>query len=671
MSAELAPRARYGLAGGATSGSGLGGTGVETTKLLTVCPCSRNWSSTSPSASTALTWIFIRKQSSPEMRWHSATCGVAAARAVIFGSCRGSGRTRTQAVTGSPRAAGSTSNRYPQMTPVSSNRATLALTAGADISTRRASSAVLSRGSSASSRSRARLIESSEGLAFTPGSTGFNLTFAVITPTIPLICYVTSALFLRRWCHGSGHASTCFLALSAPQQPMRCRHSALTQVLPTDVPASLDWADVPNIEWEGGTVLMLPSEAGRGGKIDRLTLAGVFVSTLAFSTAYGILLVLPLYITLELDGTEADYGLVTSSATVTAILCLGLLIRFPSRVPPNYLLAVAAAVYALGALGVAQLDSFGVPMVAFGLLLGTSWAIGYTTAPMVVSALSDDMSRGKYIGYVTGMIQVGFGLGPVLVSVAREAGLSFPDCFRVAGVLAALAAVVAAVLHLRSSELATVRVRDQWAAAGHSFVGVLGRVLRSPVIIPLGIVFLCACLFTTMNSFQTTFAESRGLAYSVFYISYTLAVIVARFIIAPWLRNAASPGVVAAATVGLAISMLTFLVVGHNATYAVAAVLLGITYGLTLPGVQAGAVNLSDESARARILPLAGLIFQTGILLFPLLAGTVIANAGYTAMLSLLVCFAAAIAVFGCSQWIIGSRSSAGATHQTGRRTRA
>lgn len=121
---------------------------------------------------------------------------------------------------------------------------------------------------------------------------------------------------------------------------------------------------------------MLPNEVDRGSTIDRLTLTGVLVGTLAFSTSYGILLVLPLYITMKLGGTEANYGLVTSSATVTAIACLGLLIRFPTRIPSNYLLAASATAYALGAFGVARLDSFGVPMVAFGLLLGTSWAIG-------------------------------------------------------------------------------------------------------------------------------------------------------------------------------------------------------------------------------------------------------------------------------------------------------
>lgn len=398
----------------------------------------------------------------------------------------------------------------------------------------------------------------------------------------------------------------------------------------------------------------------RGGTIDRFTLVGVLASTLAFATAYGVLLVLPLYLTEELGGTTAEYGVVASAATVTAIACIALLIRFPARVRPDLLLAGAALTYAAGAFGVAQLDSFGVAMTACGLVLGTSWAIGYTCAPMVVSALSDDASRGTYIGYATGMIQVGFGLGPLLAGAGRGLGLSFPTCFRAAGVLALVAGAVALSLRRRARTPAPAAA-PSGAPPPAVPPGTFGAVLRSPAVAPLGIVFLCACLFTTMNGFQTTFAASRGLTYEVFYVGYTVAVIVARFGIAPRLRDAAATGVVAVTSTGVAASMALFLVVSDDLLYAVAAVALGITYGLTLPGVQAGAVNVSDPAVRARILPTAGLVFQTGILLFPLVAGTVITQDGYSAMLLMLVGIAVAIALFGGMRWIAARRPATGA----------
>ena len=68
--------ARWSSASSPQAGRPRRSTGVATTNELVVCPKSRNASSTSSSSSTAGTCTLSRKQSSPEMRWHSLTCGV-------------------------------------------------------------------------------------------------------------------------------------------------------------------------------------------------------------------------------------------------------------------------------------------------------------------------------------------------------------------------------------------------------------------------------------------------------------------------------------------------------------------------------------------------------------------------------------------------------------------
>ncbi len=75
--------------------------------------------------------------------------------------------------------------------------------------------------------------------------------------------------------------------------------------------------------------------------------------------------------------------------------------------------------------------------------------------------------------------------------------------------------------------------------------------------------------------------------------------------------------------------------------YAAASAFVGLGYGLALPCVQAQAVNVSGEEIRPRVLPLAGLLFQAAILLFPLVAGWLIAAFGYPALFAVLVFFAA------------------------------
>jgi MFS family permease len=63
-------------------------------------------------------------------------------------------------------------------------------------------------------------------------------------------------------------------------------------------------------------------------------------------------------------------------------------------------------------------------------------------------------------------------------------------------------------------------------------------------------------------------------------------------------------------------------------------------YGLALPGVQAQAVNVSEEQVRPRVLPMAGMLFEGAILGFPLVAGWVITGFGYRALFAILLALA-------------------------------
>src|SRR4028118_1284462 len=56
--------------------------------------------------------------------------------------------------------------------------------------------------------------------------------------------------------------------------------------------------------------------------------------TFGISLSSGMLLLLPLYVR-ELGGNEADFGVVLSSAAVPAVLCIGLLIRYPEVFRPH------------------------------------------------------------------------------------------------------------------------------------------------------------------------------------------------------------------------------------------------------------------------------------------------------------------------------------------------
>jgi MFS family permease len=376
----------------------------------------------------------------------------------------------------------------------------------------------------------------------------------------------------------------------------------------------------------------------------------LLVGTFGISLSYGMMLLLPLYVR-ELGGNEADFGVVLSSAALPAVLCIGLLIRYPEVLRPHSVVALAIAVYAAAAAGASLVGGGWAPLIGLGVLLGTAWAVVYTATPMVMSRMVTDEGRAAYFGYLTGTQQVGIGAGPVLARFLVDTDLGFRGTFLAAGAVCLAAAALTVAVGVLTPDPLVGRAADaRGAEPGATFGEAIGRIVRSEAVFSLAMVMLFACLFTALTQFQTTFASARDLDYSVFYIAYTVAVIASRFGLAPLASSLDTRLVIATSVSVMAIAVAGFLFVGSSPTlYGTVSAFVGLGYGLALPSVQAQAVNVSDEEVRSRVLPLAGLLFQATILLFPLVAGWLIAAFGYPALFAVLVSFAAAQA--GIAWW--------------------
>jgi MFS family permease len=387
----------------------------------------------------------------------------------------------------------------------------------------------------------------------------------------------------------------------------------------------------------------------------------LLLGTFGVSMAFGMLLLLPLYVRL-LGGNEANFGVVLSAATVTAVLCIGLLIRYPDALRSHTVVAIAIVLYGLGAAAASFVTGTWTPLVGVGVLLGTAWAVIYTATPMVMSEMVTDEGRAAYFGYLTGTQQVGIGAGPVVARVLVETDLGFRGTFLAAGAICMVAAALTVAVGLLTPDVRAARSRAGGGLAPNAgtvpFREAVRRILRSEAVYSLAMILLFACLFTSMTQFQTTFARSQDLDYAVFYVTYTAAVIFSRFVLASIATRFDARLVIASAVSVMALAVAAFLAVGSSALfYGAASALLGLGYGLALPSVQAQAVNVSEEAVRTRVLPMAGLMFQAAILGFPIFAGWVIANLGYATLFAILVSVALAQAVIGW--WRYSAKRSA------------
>ncbi len=371
------------------------------------------------------------------------------------------------------------------------------------------------------------------------------------------------------------------------------------------------------------------------------TAAVVMLMLAAFgiSLAYGMLLLLPLYVQ-DLGGNEADFGLVLASAAVTAGLSLAALTVYPEAVRPHWVLALAIGAFGIGSTGAALVTGGWEPLVGVGVLLGTAWALVYTVAPMVINEMVTDSGRTTYFGYLTGSEQLGIGAGPVLAGFLADTSVGLRGTFTIAGVVCAVSVIGTLVIGLMTPD-GREKAKGSQRAPLPGLVEAAGRIFRSQAVLWLVIIALFACLFTAMTQFQTTFAAAEDLDYSVFYVTYTIAVIVVRFVGAPWAARFDPAMVIAVSISVMALAVASFLFVGDNpVAYATASAVMGLGYGLALPAAQAQAVNVSADSVRPRVLPIAGLVFQTAILAFPLAVGWIVVTFDYWLLFALLTTFA-------------------------------
>jgi MFS family permease len=133
-----------------------------------------------------------------------------------------------------------------------------------------------------------------------------------------------------------------------------------------------------------------------------------------------------------------------------------------------------------------------------------------------------------------------------------------------------------------------------------------------------------------------------GVAPSVFYACYTAGVIIPRFTMTRMLARVRPATATTVLLAGMCASLAGFCLAGHDAaSYAASSALLGVTYGLTYPLIQAQAADSVAGQLRNWALWYFSVAYFAGLYGFPLIAGAIIAICGYQGLIACLLVIAA------------------------------
>jgi MFS family permease len=351
------------------------------------------------------------------------------------------------------------------------------------------------------------------------------------------------------------------------------------------------------------------------------------------SMAYGSTFLLALLIGSH-GGNEKNAGSVISAAMISTFVAVVFSGHLSDRLGTARSIALCGIALVIANLGFALSASQLPAMMLFGLVLGIGWGVFYTLGPIIVAMIVEPAQRARYFALLSGSMMSGIGSAPLLGRLASQLGLPVTSAF----FIAALASLAGVLLFWRlSARLEQLPDRSGAVASKLSLAGA-AAVLRSRAVFAIVMVGLGGAIFGGLSSFQTRYAHDRSLDYSLFFIGFMSAAIAGRMLVAgivvkrdPYLMSCLLSGLIV-------VSVLMFqYFVASSLGYLLAAIVLGVGYGLTYSVINGMAANEAPAGTTTQSLLLFSLSYFIGVFGFPLLAGKVIVDSGMSVMLTILL----------------------------------
>lgn len=350
----------------------------------------------------------------------------------------------------------------------------------------------------------------------------------------------------------------------------------------------------------------------------------LYTASLLASIAEGFFLLLPLYVR-QIGGNELHVGWILWAGAIGSVLLVGSMSRLLDLLKPAMIAAVGCAAYAAGAAVFAFSGHIGWYTYVAGFLQGAGVGLCVASYPMVITGLVDDGKRSVHFSVLAAFGIAGMGISPALGGFLVRSGVGYNQIF----LASAIMCLICIALFVSVSQAAAGNGR---ATEARERRGALRAVIGSEAAFPLTMVFLGACMFSSMMNFQTTFAASRGLDFQIFYLCYIAATLVSRFTLSHFVNRANPRTMTVFLLAVMCGSLAAFSFVGSSALlYGVISALLGSSYGLVYPLIQAQAVNLTIPELREKVLAYFSFSYFVAVFGFPLVSGWVIVRFGYDA----------------------------------------
>ena len=382
------------------------------------------------------------------------------------------------------------------------------------------------------------------------------------------------------------------------------------------------------------------------------TAALLFIGSLFCAAGYGGTFILTVHFA-ALGGSDADAGYTLGCGvfgTFAGVLLVGWL---GPRWGAAKLAAAGGVLLAAAYLILASLQQVSLLIVAVGILLGMGWGAFYLAAPMSVSERSGETQRGAWLSRLGAFQMAGIGASPVLAAwLLESAGLPTASILQLLAGACMLGAASVALFDYSARFEAAPRLPARRSTA---LPGTLAALARSRARYPVLMVFLGACVFSGLMTFQSSLVQGTRLRPETYFVVYSLVVVGARLAFASALARANADALACALLAAMTGGVLCMFALDTGLPAQLAsAMLVGAGYGLAYMVLQAQVLGDVPQAQRGVALTCFVLAYFAGVFGFPALGGWLLLYAGRKAFLCVVLACAIAELALAVLRWRAG-----------------
>lgn len=340
-----------------------------------------------------------------------------------------------------------------------------------------------------------------------------------------------------------------------------------------------------------------------------------------FTYYFALIAILPIYITTELGGSVKEAGLALTLFLVSSIAIRPFSGMIIEKVGQKLAMRGSGLLFALFAFSYLLVDSM-TSLFIVRFLHGIWFSILTTVTVPVANDFIPDQRKGEGMGYFVMSTNLGVVFGPLLALTTIQL-TSYQVLFGILAVLISLGLFFSFLLDIRNAP------KPLQSAQNKTFSW--QDIVETKVLAVSFIALLTAFAYSSITSFITVFAETKGLlAYvSLFFIVFAVSMLVVRPWVGRFYDRKGADAVIYPSFLFFMVGLVMVTWVNHQWMLWLSAVFIGIGYGSLFPCLQTLAIQSVSKQRMGHAISTFFTLFDLGLAIGSVAMGIFIAHWGF------------------------------------------